>query len=930
MWKTVSNNHPCPICGKPDWCACSEDGRFIICRRAARSDGKHKTDSAGCDYWLYDLHNGDWKNNRQYDFDAIPPVKSQAERAGPDTLDQVHRSILTELSLNEQHKKNLLERGLDEVQIAKRFYRSWPTDGRAELCRRLYKRFGVETLKKVPGFYLKRSDRDSSKSYFSLTGKQSLIIPVCDSQSRIVALKSRLDEPTANGDRYFYISSVRKNGPGPGSPLHFPLWDPALYGKIEDLKEIRITEGELKADIATALSGVYTISIPGVMQWSAFFEWIKPIKEKTQFDPLILVAFDSDARENPTVASALYAFVKGLVYNDILVAIETWDPNYKGIDDLLAAGGIPTRITNHDVLPVVESWVQEANKKNPPKHVRDLQEARKLIDGFEEKLNADVGYPFQDEILPSLVLLQKSSPADWERIIHILRKQGMIRRVSEAICQYEINQQEKFKKNTHNEKAGEGENNGQITRRDDSPETILDEFNMRYAVVCVGTNTVILRNWFCPESERYKTDFMRKSDFNLLHENRFVAMSNGYGKIRRQPASQFWLKHPQRRTYEQVIFAPGVKDERYYNLWRGFAVEPRPGNWSLFNNHIYENICQGNFDIYEYVFAWMADAVQNPNNRPGTALVLRGSQGTGKGVFCREFGSLFGQHYLQISNSRHLTGNFNAHLKDCLILYADEAFWAGDKQGEGSLKALITEPDLVVEMKGRDAVRMPNRVRLLVSSNNAWVIPAGMEERRFCVLDIGEKRIQNRKYFVEILNQLNNGGREGMLHDLLNYKLGKIDVGVIPGTTALFEQKIHSFNQIEKFWYTRLLRGHILDNQEEWECEVPCRKVYSEYINEAQRVGHNRRSYEIELGIGLKKIVPELRKVRRMITGFEEEQYVSQRMWCWEFPDLELCRVNFCKAVKTQIDWDKEEKENSSATTNGYSHQKGAGSLVPF
>ena len=70
---------------------------------------------------------------------------------------------------------------------------------------------------------------------------------------------------------------------------------------------------------------------------------------------------------------------------------------------------------------------------------------------------------------------------------------------------------------------------------------------------------------------------------------------------------------------------------------------------------------------------------------------LRGRQGTGKGIFCTQFGRLFGQHFVHVERSSHLTGHFNSHLKDKLIVYADEAFWAGDKKAEGVLKAMITE-----------------------------------------------------------------------------------------------------------------------------------------------------------------------------------------------------------------------------------------------
>jgi hypothetical protein len=60
---------------------------------------------------------------------------------------------------------------------------------------------------------------------------------------------------------------------------------------------------------------------------------------------------------------------------------------------------------------------------------------------------------------------------------------------------------------------------------------------------------------------------------------------------------------------------------------------------------------------------------------------MRGGRGTGKGMFVRAFGSIFGQHFTHISHSKHLTGNFNAHLEDCVVLFVDEGFWAGDKQG---------------------------------------------------------------------------------------------------------------------------------------------------------------------------------------------------------------------------------------------------------
>ncbi len=53
-------------------------------------------------------------------------------------------------------------------------------------------------------------------------------------------------------------------------------------------------------------------------------------------------------------------------------------------------------------------------------------------------------------------------------------------------------------------------------------------------------------------------------------------------------------------------------------------------------------------------------------------------------------GSLFAPHYFPVDDSRYLTGNFNAHMASCLLLQADEAMWAGDKEAEGRLKGLLT------------------------------------------------------------------------------------------------------------------------------------------------------------------------------------------------------------------------------------------------
>ena len=83
---------------------------------------------------------------------------------------------------------------------------------------------------------------------------------------------------------------------------------------------------------------------------------------------------------------------------------------------------------------------------------------------------------------------------------------------------------------------------------------------------------------------------------------------------------------------------------------------------------------------------------------------------------------------------------------DILILFADEAFWAGDKSSEGALKTLITEEDRLIESKGKDAFQVKNFTRLMIASNKSWVVPTELEDRRFLIVDVSDKRKNDIQY----------------------------------------------------------------------------------------------------------------------------------------------------------------------------------------
>ena len=246
--------------------------------------------------------------------------------------------------------------------------------------------------------------------------------------------------------------------------------------------------------------------------------------------------------------------------------------------------------------------------------------------------------------------------------------------------------------------------------------------NDRYAVVRIGGKTRVV--WF-EESPAYPgckvPVFSTIHDFCAFHAKRKKVVIGRNGKERKIGLGKWWIDHDCRRQFDEIVYAPSVITKpasRKLNLWNGFGCEPHKGNCARYIAHLRDNICSGEEAPGEYLLNWMAYVVQFPERQGEVAVVLRGKEGTGKGVVAKHFGQLLGSHFRHIVHAKHLTGHFNAHLQQCSVLFADEAFFAGDRSHESILKALITEETLLIEPKGIDPFPVRNSVHLIMSSNS--------------------------------------------------------------------------------------------------------------------------------------------------------------------------------------------------------------------
>lgn len=323
-WRDVSARVPCVGCGRTDWCQVSDDGEVYACHREPSSTPR--VNAAG-EVWLHFTGSGPRVPRPRPELPPPPPCADDATR------DRVYRALLGVLEISDDHRAGLVARGLTAEQVERGGYATMPPPSeRPAVLRRLRAALDGDIPVDVPGIH-------SGK----LLGAVGLAIPVRDHEGRVVAIKVRAD--SAEHGKYLWLSSVRQKGPGPGAPCHVPAWR-------RSTDTVRVTEGPLKADVATRLGQVLTIGVPGVTAVRSAVPALRALSAR-----LVVLAWDSDARTNAHVGRSLARAVEVYREEGFAVAVETWAADHKGIDDALAAGAVIVRHEGDDVDGVVRGIV---------------------------------------------------------------------------------------------------------------------------------------------------------------------------------------------------------------------------------------------------------------------------------------------------------------------------------------------------------------------------------------------------------------------------------------------------------------------------------------------------------------------------------------------------------------------------------------------
>jgi hypothetical protein len=314
----ASPRNPCPVCGAKKWCGFNSRIAFCMHESAGAIARVPYRDGSGRFGYVHAL-----TGESAYQPVVFLVAPKVVELADIKSRDQVYRDFLSGLRLERQHREDLLRRGLTSEQIDARGYRSVPgLEASWAVIQRLLDM--GRRLEGVPGFYLAQGRR---RSYWTQLRPSGYFIPVRDAEGMIQALQIRRDRDDGGG-KYLMFSSGNLGGANSHTPAHV-----ARTAVLKD-RRIWITEGPIKADIASDRLGAVVIGAIGVGGWPQAIPTLQELGARS-----VVLAFDADEAGRKVNGKANEV----LESQGYMMAEASWE-GAKGIDDALV-GGVAIRVS---------------------------------------------------------------------------------------------------------------------------------------------------------------------------------------------------------------------------------------------------------------------------------------------------------------------------------------------------------------------------------------------------------------------------------------------------------------------------------------------------------------------------------------------------------------------------------------------------------
>ncbi|GET52805.1 D5-like helicase-primase [Rhizophagus irregularis DAOM 181602=DAOM 197198] len=313
--------------------------------------------------------------------------------------------------------------------------------------------------------------------------------------------------------------------------------------------------------------------------------------------------------------------------------------------------------------------------------------------------------------------------------------------------------------------------------------------------------------------------------------------------------------------------APKYNPE-FFNLFLGFRAQPaeriKPNLVNPIIRHVHEVWCAEDKQLTTYILNWLAFLIQNPDKKPGTAIIMRSPPRCGKNILTDFIGEriLGRENFLSTMRLEDVMGRFNAAVRAKKLIILNECDMSG-KEWHGAnnrLKSLITEPYISIEEKGIDVKVIDDFAGYMILSNHAMPIRIEMGDERFVALNVSAKYKGNREYFSSLVKVLENlDTASSFMSYLLSRDLTGFNPRSIPDTQMKWELIEASIPNPQRFiqYYLEIMWPDNCDT-----LEIPCTNFYSTYQNWCSEKGENKTLSDNKFGMEIKQFAPKMRVSR--------------------------------------------------------------------
>jgi hypothetical protein len=140
----------------------------------------------------------------------------------------------------------------------------------------------------------------------------------------------------------------------------------------------------------------------------------------------------------------------------------------------------------------------------------------------------------------------------------------------------------------------------------------------------------VLELTWVSDSDGSRTRLVKIKDFPNLYADQAVNVGTS-DRPKMVTIDKIWFTSPGRNTYRSFGYW-GPKETvpaGHLNLWPGFAIEPREGEWKQLEWFLLNIACSGDGRVYERLLKAIAWKFQNPTLATEVAIVMLGPQGVG-------------------------------------------------------------------------------------------------------------------------------------------------------------------------------------------------------------------------------------------------------------------------------------------------------------